>query len=199
MTVLERTRARITRRGFLGSAAGLGFVVAYGAKGYRLMSEALAKGTGHEVGAWVRIMPDDRITIVTPAAEMGQGSMTGVPIALAEELDADWSKVTLEMAPAEPRIYGYEGRGGRKSMGIYGSRAVMMYFQQMRLAGAQVRKVLLQAAAETWGVDPGTLTTEPNMVVHGASNRRMSYGEIAAFAEVPAPSVNPFSHCLRGA
>ena len=175
----------ISRRGFLGGTAGLTFVVAYGAKGLSLISVAQAKAAGREVGAWVRITPDDSITIITPAAEMGQGSMTGVPVALAEELDADWDKVTLEMAPADPETYGYS-RGGRKSMGIYGSLAVRSYYHQMRIVGAQVRKVLLQAAAREWGVDPVELTTEPSVVVHAASNRRMSYGEIAAFAEVPA-------------
>ncbi len=90
MTDIERTEPRVSRRGFMAGAAGLAFVVAYGAKGYSLMSEAQAKAAGHEIGAWVRITPDDLITIVTPAAEMGQGSMTGVPVALAEELDADW-------------------------------------------------------------------------------------------------------------
>ncbi len=186
MTSIEPKAPRISRRGFMAGTAGLSFVVAYGAKGLSLMSEAQAKAAKRAIGAWVRISPDDRITIVTPAAEMGQGSMTGVPIALAEELDADWSKVTLEMAPAKPETYGYVSWGGRKSMGIYGSRAVMMYFDQMRLAGAQARKVLLQAAARTWGVEPSTLTTEPSVVVHQASGRRMTYGEIAAFAEAPA-------------
>ena len=78
--------------------------------------------------------------------------MTGVPIALAEELDADWSKVRLEMAPADPGDLWLRQRVGGKSMGIYGSRAVRSYFMQMRLAGAQVRKVLLQAAAQQWEV-----------------------------------------------
>jgi isoquinoline 1-oxidoreductase beta subunit len=176
---------RISRRGFLGGTAGLTFAVAFGAKGLSLISEAQAKAAGHEVGAWVRITPDNLITIITPAAEMGQGSMTSVPVVLAEELDADWDKVTLEMAPAEPEIYGYTRRG-RKSMGTYASLAVRSYYNQMRVVGAQVRKVLLQAAAREWGVNPVELTTEPSVVVHAASNRRMSYGEIAAFAELPA-------------
>ena len=175
----------ISRRGFIGGAAGLSFAVVFDSKGFSLLSSAKAASPDVAVGAWVRITPDDRITIVTPAAEMGQGSMTGVPVALAEELDADWSKVILEMAPAEPDVYGYESWGGRKSMGIYGSRAVMMYFDQMRLAGARVRKVLLQAAARRWGVDAGELETAPSMVIHPPTGRRMSYGEIAAFAEVP--------------
>lgn len=178
--------ARISRRKFIGSAAGLTFAIGLSPKGTWLISEAGAKVASNQIGAWVRISPDDQITIITPAAEMGQGSMTGVPIALAEELDADWSKVMLEMAPAEPEIYGYSRRGGAKSMRIAGSRAVRSYFEPMRLAGAQVRKVLIQAAANEWGVDPGTLVTEPNLVVDRATGKRLSYGEIAEFAEVPA-------------
>jgi len=171
----------LSRRGFLAGAGGLSFAVALGASGLTLMSAAEAKAKARPIGAWVRIAPDDTIVIVTPAAEMGQGSMTGVPVALAEELDADWKKVTLEMAPAEPSIYGYGGN----SMSITGSRAVRSYFDDMRLAGAQVRKVLIAAAAERWRVPADELGTEPNTVVHAASKRRMSYGEIAAVAKLP--------------
>ncbi len=185
MTFLEKKKIQVSRRGFLTGAGGLTFAIAVGPKGLSLVSPAQAAKTGKEIGAWVRISADDLITILTPAAEMGQGSMTGVPIALAEELDADWNKVTLEMAPADPNTYGYEARG-RRSMAIVGSRAVMLYFNQMRTAGAQVRKVLLDAAAQKWGVSAAELSTEPNMVVHKASGRRMSYGEIASFARVPA-------------
>jgi len=190
MTILEKKGIRVSRRGFLAGTGGLTFAVALGSKGLSLISEAAAKGAAHEVGAWVRITPDNLITILTPAAEMGQGSMTGVPIALAEELDADWDRVTLEMAPAEPDTYGYK-RSKRSFMLIVGSRAVMLYFNQMRTVGAQVRKVLLQAAAQKWGVPASELTTEPSVVVHKASGRRMTYGEIAGFARVPAtmPSV----------
>lgn len=175
---------KFSRRGFLGGAAGLTFAIGIGPNGMTLISTANAT-TSSAIGAWVRITPDDQITIITPAAEMGQGSMTGVPVALAEELDADWAKVTLEMAPADTETYGYPGRRG-KSMRIVGSRAVQSYFEPMRLAGAQVRKVLLQAAAQEWNVDVASLKTEPNTVVHVASGRRLSYGEIAAFADVPA-------------
>jgi isoquinoline 1-oxidoreductase beta subunit len=176
----------LSRRGFVGGAAGLGFAVCLGSDSSWLLAEADAKSANAVIGAWVRIAPDGRITIVTPAAEMGQGSMTGVPVALAEELDADWSAVTLEMAPAEPGIYGYDRGNGSRSMGIYGSRAMRSYFRQMRLAGAQVRKVLLQAAADEWSVDPSALTTEPGVVVHAPSGRRLTYGEIASFATPPA-------------
>jgi isoquinoline 1-oxidoreductase subunit beta len=186
MTNLESNLPRLTRRGFLGGAAGLSFAVTFGASGLSLMSAADAKAKARDVGAWVRIAPDNSIVIITPAAEMGQGSMTSVPTALAEELDADWSKVSLEMAPADPSIYGYASWGGRKSMGIYGSFAVMRYFTPVRIAGAQVRRVLLINAAAKWGVDIGSLKTEPSVVVHPPSDRRLTYGEIAAFAKIPA-------------
>jgi len=174
----------ISRRQFLGGAAGITFAVGIGSQGAWLVADAAANTAGYDIGAWVHITPDNKITIITPAAEMGQGSMTGVPVALAEELDADWSQVTLQMAPAEPRIYGY-GSGNNKRMMIVGSRAVRSYFEQMRLAGAQVRKLLVQAAASEWGVDAATLVTQPNTVVDPVNQRSLNYGEIAAFAEVP--------------
>ena len=185
---MENTRpdtARVSRRQFLGGAAGLTFAIGVGSNGSWLVSDAAAKSSEYAIGAWVRITPDNRLTIITPAAEMGQGSMTGVPVALAEELDADWSTVTLEMAPADPEVYGYE-RGNGKVMRITGSRAIRSYFEQMRLAGAQVRKVLIQAAAEEWSVGAETLVTEPNMVVDRQGRRKLSYGEIASLATIPA-------------
>jgi len=178
----------VGRRGFLIGAGGLTFAVALGVNGVSLIGAAEAS-TPHEISAWVRITPDNLITIITPAAEMGQGSMTGVPVILADELDADWSNVSLEMAPAEPKIYGYDtvrrGRRG-KLMGIFGSRAVKMYYNQMRIAGAQARKVLLIAAAQKWNLPVSQLKTEPSVVIHPASGRRLTYGEIAAFATIPA-------------
>ncbi|MCH7542806.1 MAG: xanthine dehydrogenase family protein molybdopterin-binding subunit [Proteobacteria bacterium] len=180
---------RVTRRGFLAGTGGLTFAIVLGANGAGLITPARAKSMAQEITAWVRIAPDDVITILTPAAEMGQGSMTSVPLILAEELDADWDKVVLEWAPADPKVYGYtRKRGGRvsQSMAIVGSRAVMMYYNQMRIAGAQARKVLLDAAASRWRVPVSELTTEPSQVVHGKSGRRMSYGEIASFARMPA-------------
>ncbi|MGH6912270.1 MAG: molybdopterin cofactor-binding domain-containing protein, partial [Geminicoccales bacterium] len=162
---VQRNLPSISRRGFLGSAAGLSFAVAFGAKGLSLIPAAQATAQASNIGAWVRIAPDNRIVILTPGAEMGQGSMTGVPVALAEEMDGDWDKVSLEWAPADASIYGYK-RGSSRSMLIAGSRAVMLYFDDMRIAGAQVRKVLLQAAAQKWGVDPVDLKTEPSVVLH---------------------------------
>ncbi len=178
-------KTRLSRRQFLSGTAGLTFAVGVGSQGGWLVTSVAAKSQPVEIGAWVRITPDNALTIITPAAEMGQGSMTGVPVALAEELDADWDRVTLEMAPAEPGIYGFEAWGGGKRMMIVGSLAVRSYFQPMRIAGAQVRKFLVGAAAEEWGVDAATLETGNSTVIDPASGRRLSYGEIASFARVP--------------
>lgn len=178
------TAAHLTRRQFLGGTAGLTFAVGVGTQGTWLVANAASVSDTLDIGAWVSIGTDNRIQIITPAAEMGQGSMTGVPVALAEELDADWAQVDLKMAPAEPEIYGYE-RGRGRSMGIFGSLAVRSYFEQMRLAGAQVRKVLINAAATEWGVDPVTLETGPSRVIDPVNRRSFTYGEIAGFASAP--------------
>ncbi|MBI3041336.1 MAG: xanthine dehydrogenase family protein molybdopterin-binding subunit [Betaproteobacteria bacterium] len=174
-----------SRRRFLAGAGGLTFCVAIGSDGIHLLSEAQANTASRTMSAWVRIAPDGMVTILSAGAEMGQGSMTSLPLILAEEMDADWSKVAIEWAPADAAVYGYAMNNGR-AMAIVGSRAVMLYFNQLRLAGAQVRKVLIANAAEKWGVAPASLRTEPGFVVDPASGQRMSYGEIAGFGAVPA-------------
>jgi isoquinoline 1-oxidoreductase beta subunit len=131
----------------------------------------------------VTISTDDTVAIMSPAAEMGQGSLTSLPLILAEELDADWSKVRVIVAPPNDELYKNPNFG---FMYTAGSNAVTSYFKELRLFGAQVRKVLLANAARHWNVPVAELTTGPNIVIHEKSGRRLSYGEIAAFAEVPA-------------
>jgi len=184
MTTSTHTGFDISRRRFLARAGGLTFCVAIGSDGIRLISEAQANAS-RAVNAWVRIAPDGIVTILSPGAEMGQGSMTSLPLILAEEMDADWSKVAIEWAPADAGVYGYT-MGKNRLMAIVGSRAVMLYFDQLRIAGAQVRKMLLMNAAGKWGVAAESLRTEPGFVVDPASGRRLSYGEIAASGAVPA-------------
>jgi isoquinoline 1-oxidoreductase beta subunit len=174
----------LTRRSVLAGLGGMAFCLAIGDNGPRLLSEAQAATEGVNLSPWVRIAPDGAITILT-ISEMGQGSGTSVPLILAEEMDADWSKVVLDWAPAEPQTFGYPINNGR-DMSIVGSRAVMYYYYSMRMAGAQVRKVLLANAAEKWGVSAASLKTEPSVVVNPANGQRLSYGEIAAFGNIPA-------------
>jgi isoquinoline 1-oxidoreductase beta subunit len=172
------------RRQFLQTSSALSFVIAIGGDGLQLIPEAQAS-TPQPINAWVRIAPDGTVTILSAGAEMGQGSMTSLPLIVAEEMDADWSKVKIEFAPADASVYGYTFQNA-KAMAIVGSRAVMYYFNDLRTAGAQVRKVLIANAADKWGVDAKTLKTEPGFVVDDAG-RKLSYGEIASFAKVPSP------------
>ena len=185
MTTSTKSGIDLSRRRFLAGAGGLTFCVAIGTDGIRLMSEAQANTASRAMNAWVRIAPDGVVTILSAGAEMGQGSMTSLPLIIAEEMDADWSKVAIEWAPADAGVYGYT-MNNQRMMAIVGSRAVMLYFNQLRVAGAQVRKILIANAAEKWGVAPASLRTEPGFVVDPGSGRRMSYGEIAGFGTVPA-------------
>jgi isoquinoline 1-oxidoreductase beta subunit len=189
MTIAIKT-PEISRRGVLAGLGGMAFYLASGADGFQLSAQA-ATTDGKTLSPWVSIAPDGTITLLT-ISEMGQGSSTAIPVIFAEEMDADWSKVKLEWAPSDPDTYGWpNARTKTHDMTVTGSRAVMMYFDHLRLAGAQVRKVLLQNAAEKWGVDVASLKTEPSVVVH-PDGRRLSYGEIAATGTVPStlPSVD---------
>jgi isoquinoline 1-oxidoreductase beta subunit len=135
--------------------------------------------------AWVRIAPDGAITVMAPAAEMGQGTSTALAVVFAEELDADWNKVRVEFSPADDSIYANPLPFFFGMMVTAASTAVMGYYKNMRLYGAQARRVLLDAAAAHLNVPVAELTTEPSVVLHSKSGQRLSYGEIAGFASTP--------------
>jgi len=188
MTIAQRLDTHISRRQLMVGATGLSFAVALGLE--EAGSARTAAGPA-QLSPWVTIAPDGTITIMSPATEMGQGSMTSIPLIFAEELDADWSKVRVVPAPPVEAHFGNPGFGG--TMYTAGSNAVTSYFKPVRQFGAQVRRVLIDNAAKHWGVPADELTTEPSTVVHAKSGRKLSYGEIAGFAEVPAkaPEIAP--------
>src|SRR5262245_18051264 len=177
---------QLDRRDFLkGTAAGLTFALTLAADPPGLAGEATAAQPPFAPTAWLTIATDGTITIVSPAAEMGQGSFTSLPLILAEELDADSSKVKMVYPPAwDVKKYGNPDYGG--GFQTTSSFAVWGYFTPLRRAGAQARRVLLDAVAAKWGVPVAELSTEPSVVAHKASGRRISYGEIAAFAKAPS-------------
>src|SRR6266849_10173949 len=179
MTIQIRN-AEISRRGFMIGAAGFTFAVA---SHLPFGTADAADGQDVALSPWVTISTDDTVAIMSPAAEMGQGSLTSLPLILAEELDADWSKVRVIVAPPNDDLYKNPSFG---FMYTAGSNAVTSYFKQLRLFGAQVRKVLLANAGKHWNIPVAELTTGPNVVIHQKTGRRLSYGEIAAFADVPA-------------
>ncbi|MEE8370528.1 MAG: molybdopterin cofactor-binding domain-containing protein, partial [Sphingomonadales bacterium] len=174
----------ITRRGFIKGAGGLTFAI--GASGLlaACASEDDAAGlVEFQPNLWATIASDGKITVMGPAAEMGQGSLTSLPLIFAEELDADWKDINPVQVSIPHKIYGNPYFGGLLYTG--GSRAVADYYKTLRLAGAQARRLLMMAAAGRWKVPLGELATEPGFVVHTKSKKRLSYGEIAAFAKVP--------------
>jgi isoquinoline 1-oxidoreductase subunit beta len=167
------------------------FTIAAAEGGIANATAEASSGQGTAFNAWVAIAANGEISIMTPATEMGQGSLTALPLILAEELDADWSKVVVVPAPPIDKIYGNPGFGC--VMHAASSAAVTGFFTVLRMFGAQVRAVLLNNVARHWNVPRAELTTEPSIIVHAKSGRRISYGEIAAFAEIPsvAPEVKP--------
>lgn len=173
-----------SRRTFLAGTAGLTFAFTFG--GWLTSRPDFARAAGQEqaeIGGWVTIGVDDTITIAAPIAEMGQGVFTALPMIVAEELDADWSKVTPVVPPARPELYGNPQLGG--TVYVVASRTIDGFWDKARMHGAQARRVVMQAAADKWGVPLSEISTEPSTVVHQASGQRMTYGEVARFAEVP--------------
>jgi isoquinoline 1-oxidoreductase beta subunit len=177
----------LSRRGFVKGAGGLTFAVALSGP---LMdaTSALAQEAGR-INAYITVGKDGIVTITSPAIEMGQAVNTALPLIIAEEIDADWSKVKIVQAPINP-VYNHPVL---QSQFIVASLSVRGYWIPVRTAAAQARRVLLDAAAQRWNVPVTELTTEPSTVVHAASNRKMSYGEVASFAQVPEkmPEIKP--------
>jgi len=183
MTKHISMKATLSRRQVMTGALGLSFAFALDGPLARAATVA-DEPAGRGLSPWVSIASDGTITIMSAASEMGQGSMTSLPLIIAEELDADWSKVRIVPAPPIDAIYGNPGFGGM--MYTAGSNAVRSYYGPLRMFGAQVRRVLIDSAAKYWGVPAAELTTEPSTVLHAKSGRRLNYAEIAAFAEIPA-------------
>lgn len=180
----------ISRRNVMIGAAGLTF--AFALKGPAAVAATVSRTrAGKAMSPWVSIAPDGTITIMSVATEMGQGSMTSLPLIIAEELDADWDKVRIVPASAQDdKIY---LNPAYNMMYTAGSNAVRSQYGRHRIFGAQVRKVLLDNAAKKLDVPVSELTTGPSVVIHEKSKRRLTYGQIAAFAEVPAtaPEIKP--------
>ncbi len=183
-----------SRREFLktSAATGVGFTIAFhlpiaGAKTVERMT-GVAGLTGaaggvaggiFEPNAFLRIKPDNTVTVVIKHLEMGQGVYTGLAMVVAEELGADWSKIRVESAPADAARYknlffGMQGTGGSSSMANS--------WQQLRDAGAMAREMLANAAAVKWKVERKELTVENGKITHVSSKRQLTFGALAALA-----------------
>ncbi len=188
-TTIRGKAATLSRRTFIASSAAAGGGLALGFHMPFGIGTAAAQSAadGAEVNAWVVIKPDDTTVIRIARSEMGQGTLTGLAQLVAEELECDWKKVTVDrITPgrnlARKRVWGDMSTGG--SRGIRGSQ------DYVRRGGAVARTMLLQAAADEWKVPVGELTVSDGVIRHAASNRSVSYGKVAAAAaklEPPDP------------
>jgi len=177
--------ATLSRRDFLktGAATGAGLVIAVQLQGCAKPAPPLSTAA-FAPNAWVRVQTDGTVLIEVDRSEMGQGVSTALPMLVAEELEADWSAVRYEAAPANPayinKLTGMQLTGG--------STAVPNGWVPLRQAGAQAREMLVAAAAARWGVDRAACRAENSRVLHDASGRAATYGELAAdAAKQPVP------------
>ena len=177
----------VSRRTFLvtGAAASGGLLLGFYVPA---RIDAKAQPTNDDIfrpNAFVRIRPDDSITLIMPQVEMGQGTYTSMSMLIAEELEVDLARVSLEAAPPDDKLYanpllGFQVTGG--------STSVMGMWEPLRRAGATARVMLIAAAAAQWNVDPASCRSEKGEVVHPPTGQRLNYGALVdAAAKLPVP------------
>jgi isoquinoline 1-oxidoreductase subunit beta len=169
------------RRAFfkLASASAAGLVLGFHLGDSAFAAES-ADGKDQVMNAFIRIAPDNTITIYSKAPEIGQGIKTSFGVIIADELDADLNDVVMEQADINPKIYGYQGSGG--------STSIPRAWDQLRQAGAGAKAMLIAAAAQEWEVDPSEVTARDSTLTHAASGKSATYGALAAAAaKMPVP------------
>jgi isoquinoline 1-oxidoreductase beta subunit len=183
--------AAVDRRTFLkvSAVAGGGLMIGGGLSALGEAGGAVAAAGLFEPNVWVRITPDDTVTIMLSQLEMGQGVMTSMPMLLAEELDADWTRIKTEWTPADAK-YGNPNFGGVQLTA--GSNSVRGMWKVLRQSGGAARAMLVTAAAQSWGVPESACTTDKGEVIHAASGRRARYGTLVdRAAALPVPTSVP--------
>lgn len=168
----------LSRREFVtaGIAAGAGLVIGF----YLPHKSSSGNLDSFSPNAYLRITPDNKVTIVVARSEMGQGVRTALPMILAEELEADWKQIAIEQAGAST-LFGDQTTGG--------SASIRTTWDPMRKAGAAAREMLISAAALTWNVPRSRCTAENGHIKYTATNRILSYGELASkAATLPVPT-----------
>jgi isoquinoline 1-oxidoreductase subunit beta len=176
--------ADLTRRQFLKltTIAGSGLTLGVLLPGCSPKSASTgAAGPGPLVMPFVRIAPDNTVTVICKHLEAGQGVWTGLPAIVAEELDASWAQMRVENAPAQVPLYGNLAFGG-KLQATGGSTATANSWQQLRQAGATARAMLVAAAARQWNVPAAEITVSEGVLAHAGSDRKATFGELAGSA-----------------
>jgi len=188
MTSFHTAIENVSRRGFLKGLIATGGVVvaaeflpAHGAlAAYATGAAKMAGGVVNDPHVFVAIDPSGLVTIVAHRAEMGTGSRTSLPMVVADELEADWSRVKVVQSPGDEKKYGNQNTDG--------SRSLRHFIQPMRECGAAMRHMLETAAAQRWNVDVAEVQAQNHEVVHKPSGRKLGFGELAAAASaLPTP------------
>ena len=149
-----------------------------------LWPQASTASSPSEVNAWIEINVDESVVIRYARTEMGQGSRTSAPMLIAEELEVDWKKVRVVDVPAHENLRRKRAYGDMASVG---SRTIRMSQEYLRKAGAAARIMLIEAAAQRWNVAPGECKAVLGQVIHSASGKKLSYGQLAADAAKLTP------------
>ena len=183
---MKNVKSNYSRRAFLQASAlaGGGLMISFsGLAKFGLedkVSELDLPEQWYEINGYIKITTDNIIKILNPNPEFGQNVMTSLPMIIAEELDADWQQVVVEMGPHDSVKLGPQFTGG--------SNSVRMYWKPLREAGAAARRMLMEAAAQTWGVPVEEVTTKAGMLYHEKSMKSGKYGEFASKASgIPIP------------
>jgi isoquinoline 1-oxidoreductase beta subunit len=172
----------VNRRGFLqvGASAAAGLLVGFYLPERSKLAAQGADAASPKLNAWIHIAPDDSVTFMIHKVEMGQGTVTSLSQLLAEELECDWGKFRTEFPPIDP-AFGFQG--------VVGSQSIRTSWDPLRKAGATAREMLVQAAAQTWGVDKSACRAESGFVINTSTNAKLSYGKLAgAAAKLPVPT-----------
>jgi isoquinoline 1-oxidoreductase beta subunit len=179
-------RAFLRNAGTIGLAAlTIGFELTVPARGARALGSP-SETALFAPNAFLRIGSDDSITVISKHLEMGQGSYTGLATIVAEELDADWSRIRVESAPADAKLYNNFVFGAAQGTG--GSSSINNSWTQLREAGAKARAMLVRAAANQWHVPEAELTVHESIVYHAASKRQATFGSLVKSAgTLPVP------------
>jgi isoquinoline 1-oxidoreductase subunit beta len=173
----------ISRRRFLKVSAITGGGMLLSFSMFDLSAEAKSlEDAAFTPNAYVRINADGTVVLMAPNPEIGQGVKTSLPMIIAEELCVDWKKIKVELAPLDSK-YGNQTAGG--------SGAIRGRFAELRKVGATAREMLITAAAQTWKIPNTECTAEDGFVIHKASNKKFSYGELAATAATVEVPSNP--------
>lgn len=178
----------VSRRALLTGGLATGFLLAFHLPLRAAVNEPVQPPDTTEgrfaPNAFIRIDETGRTVLIMPQVEMGQGTYTSISAVLAEELDADWSKVEVQHAPPDDKLYGNPTFG----LQVTGnSNSIRAWWLPLRKAGATARAMLVQAAAAEWGVDPASCTAAKGEVAHAASGRRLAYGTLALAAQGQTP------------